>query len=294
MHTSTLKRAAALLVGAGALIAATVPAASADPAPAGLSPRATAAGDPTYLKLAPGATLASGQNMVLGNTTLSMQSDGNLVLYLNAANGSHIQVLWSTGTWNNPGAYAVMQTDGNFVIYRAGGESAGAVWSTQTWNQPGAVFVLTEGDLLVGSDQTGAVSWESKTGYLPALVNGEPTAQPADTIAPDASLGANHWVESSSTVLIMQGDGNLVLYRKSDGAAVWATGTWNHPNAIAAVNGASGLFHVSIRASRYWDSGSPNSPGAYVKVQGDGNVVLYPAAGESAGALWASGTWGKA
>ncbi|NDC22198.1 hypothetical protein EBZ57_02395, partial [bacterium] len=43
---------------------------------------------------------------------LDMQYDGNLVLY--AADGS---ALWSSMTYNNPGAYAVMQNDGNLVIY---------------------------------------------------------------------------------------------------------------------------------------------------------------------------------
>jgi hypothetical protein len=41
-----------------------------------------------------------------------MQTDGNLVVY-----SPSNQPLWSTGTYNDPGARAIMQSDGNFVLY---------------------------------------------------------------------------------------------------------------------------------------------------------------------------------
>ena len=53
-----------------------------------------------------------------------MQTDGNLVVY-SAAN----QPLFQTGTYNNSGAYLVVQDDGNMVIYAADGRP---LWATNT------------------------------------------------------------------------------------------------------------------------------------------------------------------
>jgi hypothetical protein len=53
-----------------------------------------------------------------------MQSDGNLVLY--AADG---KAVWASGTWGNPGAEVVMQDDGNLVIYLPGGQP---IWASNT------------------------------------------------------------------------------------------------------------------------------------------------------------------
>ncbi|MER6567735.1 hypothetical protein ABT288_16485 [Streptomyces sp. NPDC001093] len=43
--------------------------------------------------------------------------------------------LWSTGTWGHSGAYATLQNDGNFVVYKSGGgpSTGGALWSTDTY-----------------------------------------------------------------------------------------------------------------------------------------------------------------
>jgi hypothetical protein len=52
-----------------------------------------------------------------GGTGLNavMQSDGNFVLY--GAFGA----TWHTNTWGNPGSYIVVQDDGNLVVYAPGG-----------------------------------------------------------------------------------------------------------------------------------------------------------------------------
>jgi len=47
--------------------------------------------------------------------------------------------LWSSGT-NGPG-YAVMQGDGNLVIYTPAGV---AVWHTITWGHPGAWLTVQD------------------------------------------------------------------------------------------------------------------------------------------------------
>lgn len=59
---------------------------------------------------------------------LSMQGDGNLVLY-----DMDWQPIWASGTQNNHGAYLAIQDDGNLVIYRRGSDGrSGAIWSSST------------------------------------------------------------------------------------------------------------------------------------------------------------------
>jgi hypothetical protein len=55
-----------------------------------------------------------------------MQSDGNFVLY----GANYVPVYFVTSTQGNPGAWMVIQDDGNLVIYNQDG--AVALWNTRT------------------------------------------------------------------------------------------------------------------------------------------------------------------
>jgi hypothetical protein len=69
-------------------------------------------GDPTYFFCAATA-----------KACLIMQGDGNFVLY--DLTGTSPRALWSSRTYNHPGAYAHLQaSDGNLVIYTADGSQA--------------------------------------------------------------------------------------------------------------------------------------------------------------------------
>jgi hypothetical protein len=65
-------------------------------------------------------------------STITMQSDGNLVIYDQAGG-----VLWASNTSGNPGAYDVLQRDGNYVIY-----VDVPIWATGTSGNPGAYDVM--------------------------------------------------------------------------------------------------------------------------------------------------------
>ncbi|MGW8955860.1 hypothetical protein [Streptomyces sp. NPDC055709] len=89
-----------------------------------------------------------------------------------------------------------------------------------------------------------------------------PTApMSSQKIAPGTTLRAGWWTQGPYTRLVMQGDGNLVMYRLRDGRAIWSTHT-------------------------------PSNPGAYAIMQNDGNLVIYTSTGGpgKGGALWATGT----
>jgi hypothetical protein len=85
---------------------------------------------------------------------LTMQADGNLVLY-----SSTHSALWSSRTWDRPGAWAIMQNDGNFVVYASGGQKA--LWSTDTWLKIGRVdgFTPSVSGLPFRNDYPAGTKW---------------------------------------------------------------------------------------------------------------------------------------
>jgi hypothetical protein len=101
---------------------------------------------------APGRVLTAGQAIYSpdGQYQLIMQGDGNLVEY---APGD--QAIWNSGTYGNPGAYAIMQTDGNLVVYSSAGTP---LWYSGTYGNPGASLVLADGGALEIFNQ-GWVIW---------------------------------------------------------------------------------------------------------------------------------------
>ena len=71
-----------------------------------------------------------------------MQDDGNLVLYdLNLGQGA----IWASNTYNMAVSQAVMESDGNFVIYGY----PDPIWATNTNYQDGAFIVLQDDGSLV-------------------------------------------------------------------------------------------------------------------------------------------------
>ena len=85
-----------------------------------------------------------------GRYTMWMHADGNVKLY----DGS--TAIWSTATYNNPGASLVMRDDGNLVV----SSSTGAVvWSTGTAGTAADRLVLYDDGDLVLLDPAGQVIW---------------------------------------------------------------------------------------------------------------------------------------
>ncbi|MFI5953051.1 hypothetical protein [Cryptosporangium sp. NPDC051539] len=84
--------------------------------------------------------------------------------------------------------------------------------------------------------------------------------------------------------LVLQGDGNLVLYRAS-GAARWATATSTGTTAVMQTDGNFVVYGAAGQA--VWATGTDGHPGAFLVLQDDGNLVVYRPGGT---ALWASNT----
>ncbi|CAN5299296.1 hypothetical protein BH11PSE11_BH11PSE11_10900 [soil metagenome] len=155
--------------------------------------------------LAPGQTLSPGEVLTAPNglARLAMQGDGNLVLYSKSG-----KVLWFTHTEGNNGARLVMQGDGNLVVYSATNK---ALWNSGTQGNGGAfVQVQTDGNVVLYNSTASRALWQTNTRAY------------ADSLEPGQALDPGQEIRSESGQhrLVMQGDGNLVLYNTA-GTARW-------------------------------------------------------------------------
>src|SRR6516165_11160274 len=99
----------------------------------------------------------------------------------------------------------------------------------------------------------------------------------ANILAPNQSLGINQTLVSSNNAfeLIMQSDGNLVLYRLANGHPLWATGT-NGQDVMRAIMQSDGnLVLYTFGGSPVWASNTSGQPGSFLVMQDDGNLVIY-------------------
>lgn len=195
----------------------------------------------------PDDVLNPGQSLMTNNGRYGFvyQHDGNLVLYRNADG----RPLWASSTWQHPGSRLVAQDDGNVVVYRPDGRP---VWATNTW------------------------------------VPTRPTAV-GDTMHPGQVLNVGEAVTSTDGRfrLVYQSDGKLVLYRTADGRALWASNTWGKPSGVCIMQGDGNLVLYRPNGTPMWASNTPIHPGSRLVAQNDGNVVISRPDGRP---VWATNT----
>ena len=221
-------------------------------------------------------TLLVGQSLHQGQALWSsdgqyeavMQADGNFVVYSSSGVAQ-----WSTAT-QSPGAWLVMQSDGNLVVYSA---TNSALWSTGTVPGSGDSLIMqTDGNLVLYS-KGGVALWSSRGGL---------TGAEASSLHAGQSLhqGQALWSSDGQYEAVMQADGNFVVY-SSSGVAQWSTATQS-PGAWLVMQSDGNLVVYSATNSALWSSGTAPSSGDSLDMQTDGNLVIYDSAGR---ALWAKG-----
>jgi hypothetical protein len=85
--------------------------------------------------------------------------------------------------------------------------------------------------------------------------------------------------------LVLQNDGNLVLYQGS--TPLWSSGTAGRDSAVAILQTDGNFVIYDSAGVPIWSSGTASNPGAYLAVQNDGNMVIYDSANRP---LWATNT----
>jgi hypothetical protein len=213
---------------------------------------------------------------------LDAQTDGNLVIY-KQSNG---QALWGTKTYGRNVKQTIFQSDGNLVIYNT---SNNAVWASGTDRRGAAnLYMQDDGNLVIYNSQNQPL-WASNTvsscGNPPAPA---PT-RPANSLINNTTMPPGTTIKSTNQCFSLnaQSDGNLVLYRQSNGQALWDTKTYgkNVKQTIFQNDGNLVIYNTSNQA--VWASNTDRRGGARVTVQDDGNVVMYNSQNQ---ALWQTNT----
>jgi len=129
------------------------------------SPRPKATPRPPSDNMGVGSELRPGQSRVSenGSYRLTLQTDGDLVLYLVHPDKS-VDVMWApVKDRDAPGKVAAMQGDGNFVLYDADPPVlSAAIWASHTDSFPGATLIV-QNDGNVVLYQAGKPVWASQS-----------------------------------------------------------------------------------------------------------------------------------
>lgn len=202
-----------------------------------------------------------------------MQGDGNFVVY-RLADG---HAMWSTNTSGSGASVAVMQTDGNFVLYTADNR---VVWNTGTWQsgpQPNQFTVDDDGTAVI---VTYAPVWSTGTSSA-----GNPAGPALEFKFGDSFTRGQLYNAANGYQWTFQTDGNLVLYR--NGAPIWNAGSNGAQyarfdgNLVAYKDtGYSYLSPVTQPpAGMVYQDGSLtlNADSSHFVIQADGNAVIYKA-----------------
>ena len=178
----------------------------------------------------------------------------------------------------------VMQTDGNLVLYAGNAP----YFQTGTYGNPGARAVLQDDRNLVVYSPANKPLWSAGT-VCNRIWNSD--ARIGDPMATEFKAG--HYMQSANGryKLIMQADGNLVLYRGN--RALWSSRTSGRGNT--ATYEVTGELRVKNSAGKVlWRSRAavPATTNAVLALQDDGNLVAYRVSNDASRytPIWSTGT----
>ncbi len=108
---------------------------------------------------------------------------------------------------------------------------------------------------------------------------------PQEEHQPTITMQAWHYLISLSVLLVMQGDGNLVVYDDLSHQALWASSTVGK-GAFAAMQADGNFVIYNYVNKAVWASNTCCRSDAWLQIQDDGNVVIY----NGGHAIWATNT----
>lgn len=125
--------------------------------------------------------------------------------------------------------------------------------------------------------------------YYPINVvnNSSPQSEHRSGLTPGQTLDPGEYLLSPDrqSTLVLQGDGNVVLY--TNFRPVWHTNTMGRPSSRLVMQDDGNLVLYDKNGGALWTSGTAGQNGASLALQTDGNLVIYQQAG---GAAWSIGT----
>jgi len=241
-----------------------------------------------------GASIGTGEYLISGQRLISasgvfqavVQCDGNFVVYEGKPNSDPI---WNSNTCGKgTGPFKlIMQGDGNLVMYDSiydGHEvKQQPIWASNTCGKGTAPFKLVmQDDGNLVLYQANGSTWATNTCREAILGTGK-------------SLGSNQSLDSTSGVFraVMQGDGNFVIYKNQGNSqdVIWTSSTCNKgplPCKLTMQDDGNLVIYNKNNQSTWASNtcGQGTSPFKLV-MQNDGNLVIYQANGKS---TWATNT----
>jgi len=199
-----------------------------------------------------GQTLSANQSITScdGRFRLITQGDGNVVVY--GPSGA----VWANYIFG-AGNRLVMQADGDLVVYSSSNQ---ALWRSRTGGNPGAWLTLhNDGNLVIYSSSHHAL-WQSR--WCGGLYIGQ-------------TIPAGKYITSCNGRFALHAqaaDGNVVLYGPT--GALWATYRYGAGNRLV-LQGDGNLVVYTPSNQALWSSGTAGNPGARLAIQDDGNLMLY-------------------
>ncbi len=206
-----------------------------------------------------------------GQFVLAMQTDGNLVIYHKNS------YYWDSNTHGNPGAFAQLQYDGNFVIYNLSNKP---IWNTETRDIT-QIRIQDDGNL-VGYSEKGKSWW---TGVIK---KDNTHNKGSNKLTPGQRLGSGEYITSSDGryTTLMQKDGNLVVYAPGY-KVLWNSKTAGNSGSFAQLQGDGNFVVYSSTKKPLWHTKTNGKQASRLLLQSDGNLVLYSM---TQSALWATYT----
>lgn len=207
-----------------------------------------------------GATIPSGQYLYSPQkrSVLRLNVNGNLELYTNFVK------VWESKTAGLKATKLVNQSDGNLALYT---ENNVLVWSSGTsGNGPSELVLQPDGNLVLYS---GSVpTWSSATSaYKESLVSNQFIISNGELL-PGQSITS----PDRKYRLILQGDGNLVLY--SPNRATWSSATFGQMDKLR-LQGDGNLVLYDLSNKPVWSTKSFGTSARLLEMQQDANLVLY-------------------
>lgn len=235
------------------------------------------------------STLYHGLNLSVGGEIMSpngqyeaiLQGDGNFVIYENTSDGKVAH--WATDTAGaGYDSYSlVMQEDGNLVLYGDGQP----IWASNTAGAIGSAFYVMmqdDGNLVIYNNNSDWV-WCRYQGINEDLSEPEtPSPSVTSELLHGLSLNIGGEIASPSGEYeaIQQADGNFVVYHNtSDGKeGIWASGSNNQDcSSYTIVMQEDGNLVIYGDGQPLWatDTAGADGSGFYLRMQDDGNLVIY-------------------
>jgi len=208
------------------------------------------------------------------------QSDGHTLVYDNAWSPSEVVCEVTpvdnshTAGWFEYGDPGISGGNLNWAVHDSSGDITASAFTSGTDGYSNALILYANGRLRI-TDELGPAGPTMCTQQEPTAIHSGVALYAGDHVY---SSGADSYMK-------YQSDGNLVLYRTSDNAALWSSGTANTTPGRAEMQTDGNFVIYNGSGTAIWTTGTSGNSGAYIGIEA---TVIFVMASDRTTALWNS------